>query len=183
MTDRIAVTVLGTNLVMDYGSHERAVAAMEALEAAPTPTIDRWRDLLDTGNGAGHWTGKPCVEVGCTLPAGTLWSPLWCAPHNAERIARISASLAALDTPTSATHTQPSVRLDPEGVNVPGAAKVLGITEDQVRLLMEAGVLTPVREADDCDLCHRRPSESSVSLGGRLVGLCGTCRERGEEAS
>jgi hypothetical protein len=34
-----------------------------------------------------------------------------------------------------------------------------------------------------CGICHRRPAESSVSFDGApAIGVCGTCRERGEEA-
>lgn len=38
-------------------------------------------------------TGKPCIVAGCTEPAGTAWSPLWCFRHNVERIDRITKSL------------------------------------------------------------------------------------------
>lgn len=27
-------------------------------------------------------SGRPCVERGCTEPAGTLWGPLWCPDHD-----------------------------------------------------------------------------------------------------
>jgi hypothetical protein len=38
-------------------------------------------------------------------------------------------------------------------------------------------------ERDTCGICHRRPAESSVSFDGApAIGVCGTCRERGEEA-
>ena len=40
---RIAVTVIGTHLVMDYGTNERAVAAMEALRSEPT--LDATHDI------------------------------------------------------------------------------------------------------------------------------------------
>lgn len=44
-------------------------------------------------NGARWHTGKPCIEVGCTEPAGTGWSKLWCQKHNAERMHRIGENL------------------------------------------------------------------------------------------
>lgn len=50
-------------------------------------------DLDHKYNSAKYHTGKPCVESGCDLPAGTWWSPLWCQKHNAERIERISKAL------------------------------------------------------------------------------------------
>ncbi len=31
MSEVVAITVIGTNLVMDYGTHERAIAAMDAM--------------------------------------------------------------------------------------------------------------------------------------------------------
>lgn len=34
-----------------------------------------------------------CIEPGCDEPAGTPWTPLWCAAHDEERRARITASL------------------------------------------------------------------------------------------
>ena len=45
------------------------------------------------GNGPHHHTGKRCIESGCTQPAGTGWSPLWCFAHNVARMDRISAGL------------------------------------------------------------------------------------------
>lgn len=56
--------------------------------------IPRYADPADPLNDASHHTGKPCIEKGCNAPAGTTWSPHWCQPHNAERMARISRSLA-----------------------------------------------------------------------------------------
>jgi hypothetical protein len=50
------------------------------------------------GPATGHVCAKPsgqiCFETGCGEPAGTLWGPLWCPDHDAERIDRISALLA-----------------------------------------------------------------------------------------
>lgn len=40
-----------------------------------------------------------------------------------------------------------------------------------------------LRLADQCGICHRREAESTIEFGGRLVSVCGTCRERGEEAA
>jgi hypothetical protein len=36
-------------------------------------------------------------------------------------------------------------------------------------------------DAADCYFCHRQPAESNVSLAGRIVGVCGTCRERADD--
>lgn len=52
---------------------------------------------------AGHVCAEPsgrvCIEAGCDKAAGTLWGPLWCPDHDAERLDRISASLEALFAP------------------------------------------------------------------------------------
>lgn len=45
------------------------------------------------GNSSVYWTGKKCIEKGCTENAGTNWSPYWCWKHNAERMDRIDSSL------------------------------------------------------------------------------------------
>jgi hypothetical protein len=66
-------------------------------EIAATP--DPVHDPADKRNGPTYHTGKPCIERDCGEPAGTAWSPLWCQRHNAERIDRISASLAAMARP------------------------------------------------------------------------------------
>ncbi len=51
------------------------------------------------------------------------------------------------------TDTDPALRAQEDAsVDIPGAAGVLGITEDQVRSLMDAGVLTPVAR-DYCVVC------------------------------
>lgn len=52
----------------------------------------KYRDPNDPLNGEKYHTGEPCIEPGCSDPAGTAWSPLWCQKHNAERIDRISGS-------------------------------------------------------------------------------------------
>lgn len=38
-------------------------------------------------------SGRTCVERGCAEPAGTLWGPLWCPDHDAERLDRVGAEL------------------------------------------------------------------------------------------
>ena len=48
------------------------------------------------GNSSAHHTGKPCVERGCTEPAGTAWSPLWCVTHNMERMRHVDRGFESL---------------------------------------------------------------------------------------
>lgn len=36
-------------------------------------------------------------------------------------------------------------------------------------------------ESDPCGICHRQPAESTVSLSTGIVGVCGTCAERGQD--
>lgn len=55
-----------------------------------------YQDPHDPRNGASYHTGKRCIELGCTNPAGTLWSPLWCHRCNVERMNRINAQFSAL---------------------------------------------------------------------------------------
>lgn len=45
------------------------------------------------GNSAQYHTGKACIEKGCSNPAGTFWSPLWCFDHNVKRMTRITVNL------------------------------------------------------------------------------------------
>jgi hypothetical protein len=45
------------------------------------------------GNSAKYHTGEICIEKGCTAPAGTKWSHLWCFEHNVARMNRITAGL------------------------------------------------------------------------------------------
>ncbi len=52
-----------------------------------------YRDPNHDGNSSRYHTGKQCIEEQCDKPAGTRWSPFWCAQCNAERLDRISASL------------------------------------------------------------------------------------------
>ena len=49
-----------------------------------------YKDLDNPFNGPKYWTGKDCVEAGCTNPAGTKWGAYWCVKHNIERMDRIS---------------------------------------------------------------------------------------------
>lgn len=55
-----------------------------------------YQDPENEGNSAIHHTGKLCIEVGCSNPAGTHWSPLWCMECNIKRIDRISGQLEGL---------------------------------------------------------------------------------------
>lgn len=41
----------------------------------------------------GYRTGRLCITPGCYKPAGTAWSPYWCAECNAERMERITRNL------------------------------------------------------------------------------------------
>jgi len=52
----------------------------------------------DPGNSPRYHTGEPCIEAGCNLPAGTVWSPLWCQFHNAERLMRIEGQLRRIQS-------------------------------------------------------------------------------------
>jgi len=51
------------------------------------------KDPNDIGNSAKYHTGKPCIEKGCSRPAGTAWSPYWCKECNVVRMDRISRQL------------------------------------------------------------------------------------------
>lgn len=41
-------------------------------------------------------SGRTCIEAGCDRSAGTLWGPLWCPEHDAERLDRIAAGFDAI---------------------------------------------------------------------------------------
>lgn len=41
-------------------------------------------------------SGRTCIERGCDADAGTLWGPLWCPEHDAERLDRVSRGMEAL---------------------------------------------------------------------------------------
>ncbi len=63
-----------------------------------------YEDPANPNNGQQYRTGKPCIEEGCSLPAGTAWSPFWCQKHNAERMARIGENLDQMSKLMSARH-------------------------------------------------------------------------------
>ncbi len=52
-----------------------------------------YEDPEHEGNQSTFHTGKPCIEKGCSQPAGTAWSPFWCFPCNVVRITRISKNM------------------------------------------------------------------------------------------
>ena len=90
----------------------------------------------EEGEGPKYHTGKPCIEAGCDKPAGTAWTPLWCAEHDRERIARITASLTALAAPK-----EPMTLPHPVGAHVASALMAADIPcdsgEDVDRFLSE----------------------------------------------
>ena len=52
-----------------------------------------YEDLNNEGNySARYLTGKNCLVAGCSQPAGTAWSPLWCVKHNISRMKQIEAA-------------------------------------------------------------------------------------------
>jgi hypothetical protein len=55
--------------------------------------MERYQDPKDPLNGVSYQTGKQCVELRCTRPAGTHWSRFWCQPCNAARLDRIGGFL------------------------------------------------------------------------------------------
>jgi hypothetical protein len=55
--------------------------------------MDCCEDPNDELNSSIYHTGQPCLEKGCTKPAGTGWSPFWCQACNAARMKRISQNL------------------------------------------------------------------------------------------
>jgi hypothetical protein len=58
--------------------------------------MKRYEDASDPLNDERFHTGKPCIEPGCTDPAGTAWSLHWCQKHNAERMNRISDGMKTI---------------------------------------------------------------------------------------
>ena len=50
-------------------------------------------DPNDKGNSPTYHTGKKCITIECTNPAGTGWSPFWCFECNVKRIRGIDNSL------------------------------------------------------------------------------------------
>ena len=55
--------------------------------------MERYEDPNDPLNGPKYHTGKPCVEKGCSRPAGTHWGRFWCQACNAARMNRIGAAM------------------------------------------------------------------------------------------
>lgn len=43
-------------------------------------------------------SGRTCVELGCSRPAGTWWGPLWCPECDKARLDRVSDQLDAIAT-------------------------------------------------------------------------------------
>lgn len=41
-------------------------------------------------------SGRTCIERGCDEVAGTLWGPLWCPEHDAERLDNVSRGMESL---------------------------------------------------------------------------------------
>lgn len=56
-----------------------------------------YHDPDSPDNAPGHRTGKPCIEEGCSRPAGTGWSPYWCVECNIKRMDRIEKSLEEIE--------------------------------------------------------------------------------------
>ncbi len=53
-------------------------------------------DIRHPGYSPEYHTGKSCIEIGCNKPAGTAWTPYWCAEHDIERKKRISSNLDSM---------------------------------------------------------------------------------------
>lgn len=49
-----------------------------------------YKDINDPGYSKKYHTGEICIEPGCNNPAGSAWSPFWCAEHNIIRMDRIN---------------------------------------------------------------------------------------------
>jgi len=69
---------------------------MASNDLAWRSAMDRAHDPEDSMNGARYHTGLPCIERGCTEPAGTAWGPHLCQHHNAERLDLFSRRLAEM---------------------------------------------------------------------------------------
>lgn len=60
----------------------------------PRTFRDQWEAMSADERRSYADPNRTCIERGCEEPAGTPWTPLWCADHDDARINRISASLA-----------------------------------------------------------------------------------------
>ena len=49
-----------------------------------------YEDPNHKGNSPAYHTGETCITAGCSRPAGTLWSALWCFEYNVARIKSIN---------------------------------------------------------------------------------------------
>lgn len=58
--------------------------------------MERYEDPNDPLNGPRYQTGEACIETGCSKPAGTHWSPIWCHAHNVERMHRVNRQFDAI---------------------------------------------------------------------------------------
>jgi hypothetical protein len=56
--------------------------------------------MKNDNNSPKYHTGKKCIENGCDKPAGTAWSPYWCAECNEHRLNRISSNLKKILNPS-----------------------------------------------------------------------------------
>ncbi len=65
-------------------------------EDGPVPNRVQWQSMSADERRAYANQNTQCIERGCNEPAGTPWGPLWCAEHDAQRLARISASLESI---------------------------------------------------------------------------------------
>ena len=72
---------LGDELYEDLGRRSR----MEA-----------YKDPNHPFNSSKYHTGKACITVGCSRPAGTKWGAYWCQVCNAKRLDSINESFRAL---------------------------------------------------------------------------------------
>ncbi len=95
MSEVVAITVIGTNLVMDYGTHERAIAAMDAMpersagaglapllpDAEPVRILREWVAAINDVRASKRGANERLVQAqqdACTLLARL-------APEGTER--------------------------------------------------------------------------------------------------
>lgn len=68
-------------------------------QPAPRNLAEWWASLSDEQRRGwarfAQGRRRVCVEHGCGEPAGTPWTPAWCAKHDGERQARISQNLGS----------------------------------------------------------------------------------------